>query len=99
MSDDLAAARAAIQRATARTDDASRREHLRAIDEGLLEVTNEKAPTAARTQDEPPHGDDLESIESEIVDVASEADPPVRSHLETARDEIDEYRRAYTRDW
>jgi|AntRauTorcE11898_2_1112593.scaffolds.fasta_scaffold02767_2 hypothetical protein len=57
MDDDLPAARAAIQRAIECTDDATLREHLRAIDEGLLELTSEKDATVARTQDEPPSGD------------------------------------------
>jgi|AntRauTorcE11898_2_1112593.scaffolds.fasta_scaffold00035_16 DnaJ-domain-containing protein 1 len=99
MDADLTDARAAIARAIAQTDDPTLREHLESIEEGLEELTNEEDETAASTQNEPPHGDNLESLESTIVDVASETDPPVRSHLETARDEIDEYRRAYTQDW
>lgn len=99
MGDDLAAARAAIERAIELTDDPTLREHLRSIHEGLMELSNETEPVDSTTQAVPPDGDNLASIETTIVDLASETEPPVRSHLETARDEIDEYRQTYTEDW
>jgi hypothetical protein len=99
MDEDLAAARAAIERAIERADDSTLREHLRSVSEGLRDLTNEVEPPESTTRGEAPDGDDLESIESEVVDLASETVTPVRSYLETARDEIDEYRRANTRDW
>ncbi|NHN42701.1 hypothetical protein G9C85_13830 [Halorubellus sp. JP-L1] len=104
MDEDLAPAQAAIERAIERTDDPTLREHLRSLDEGLTAVATDGeagdgTETDAKTQDEESRGDKLESIESELADVAGEADEVTRSHLETARDEIDEYRRANTRDW
>lgn len=106
MTDELAAARKAVQRASETVDDASIREQLRSIDEGLMEMTESEGGTTdsggetpAKTQGDVPHGENLEEVEEKVVGLASRTDEPTRSHLENARDDIDAYRRKYTREW
>lgn len=101
MNDNLASARDAVQRAGDATDDATVREQLRSIDEGLMEMTeSEEAPEGeASTTGDHPHGDALEEIEAKLASLAGELDRPARERVEDARDHIDAYRRTYTRDW
>jgi len=101
MAEELAEARDAVQRASETVDDASIREQLQSIDEGLMELTESKssADSAAKTESDVPHGDDLEQVEQKVVGLASRTDAETRSYLEDARDSIDAYRVRYTRDW
>lgn len=94
MVDQLSRARAAVQRASDEVDDATLRNHLDSLDEGLMEQTE-----AAKTESDEPDGDQLEQIETELVRVMDETGGAALEHLEEARDAIDAYRRAYTRDW
>lgn len=101
MADRLASARDAVRRASDETDDATVREQLRSIDEGLRELTEDEGPVdvGPSTEGDEPHGDDLEEIEAKLAGLADEAGGAARGHVEDARDAIDAYRRAYTRDW
>lgn len=99
MAEELSEAREAIQRASEVADDATVREQLDSIDEGLMEMTEHPGDGPAKTAGDVPHGENLEEVEEKIVDLASRTGEPTRSHLEDARDGIDAYRRTFTRDW
>lgn len=100
MADRLASARDAGRRVSDETVDATVREQLRSIDEGLRELTEDEGQVVGGpgTEGDEPHGDGLEGKEAELADPASEADGPARGPVEAARDAVDGYRRAYTRD-
>lgn len=100
MAEELSRARDAIQRASEHADDSTVREQLRSIDEGLMEMTHsEKQTLRAKTSGNVPDGDDLQEIEETVVALTSETNSEARSCLHEARDEIDAYRRKFTRDW
>lgn len=97
----LSSARDAVQRASDATDNAAVRKQLRSLDEGLMEMTEsgDLPDDAPKTEGGVPHGDDLEEVEHRLADLAGEAEGEAQRHVEDARDAIDAYRRAYTRDW
>ena len=98
MVDRLARASAAVRRGSEVTDDATVREQLRSIEEGLHELTeaDETADDGVSTRASVPNEDELEAVEEKLVDLSDEAEGTTRRHLETARDAIDAYRRANT---
>lgn len=97
----LATAREAIQRASDATDNETVRKQLRSIDEGLMEMTEagDLPDDVPKTEGDVPHGDDLEEVEQRLADLAGTADGEARTHVKVARDAIDDYRQAVTRDW
>jgi hypothetical protein len=110
MTDELERAREDVQRAADRTDDDAVREQLRSIDEGLKEMTrssteersdsdrrDDHAP--ATTEGDVPRGDELQQVEAQLADLGDDAEGRVRELIQDARDRIDDYRRAVTRDW
>lgn len=99
MAEELSAARDAIQRASGTVDDATIREQLDSIDEGLMEMTVDAEGTPAKTEGDVPHGENLKEVEEKVVGLASRTEEPTRSYLEDARDSIDAYRRKFTREW
>lgn len=101
MPDHLDSARDAVQRASEETDDETVREQLRSIDEGLVELTERSETTddGVKTSGEHPHGGELETVEERLAELADAVDGAARDHVTDARDAIDAYRRAYTRNW
>ncbi len=97
----LAGAREAVQRASDVTDDATVRKQLRSIEEGLMEMTErgETVDDEAKTEGDVPGGDDLEEVEAKLAGLVDETDGAARRHVEDARNAIDAYRVAHTRDW
>jgi hypothetical protein len=97
----LDSARHAVQEASEETVDASLRQQLRSIDEGLMELTEHSETTddGVKTSGDRPHGGELESIEEQLVRLSDHADGAARTHVQEARDTIDAYRREFVRDW
>jgi hypothetical protein len=97
----LASAREAVVRASDESDDETVHEQLDSIDVGLKEMTErEETPDdEVSTAGDVPHGDDLQGIEAQLADLMDLTDGAALRHIEDARTAIDEYRRAYTRDW
>lgn len=94
MVDQLARARESIRRAADRSDEETVREQLRSIDLGLMEETE-----SASTEGDRPVGDQLEQVEKKLAGLAERTDGAVNEDVREARDAIDAYRRAHTRDW
>lgn len=95
MVDRIEAARREIDAASDETDHEYLREQLRSLSEGLREVENDDDPQL--------QGDRLEQVEAKLTGLADDTeDAPsegVLERLETARDEIDAYRRDKAQDW
>jgi len=88
----LADARDAVDSARTITDEAEAREQLASIREGLETVANEPA-------DDERTGDRLEEIERQLVELGNDVEGLTMSHLETARDQLDAYRRESAPEW
>lgn len=110
MTDRLQRAREAVQRAAELTDDATVQEQLHSVDEGLEEMTHsseedvsdtdrEEEGGAVKTEGDVPRGDELQQVEAKLAGLGDEAEGRARSLIRDARDQLDGYRRAYTRDW
>jgi|GEM_PF-1488954 hypothetical protein len=101
MHDRLAKARDAIDEADELADDATVAEQLASVRQGIERVDDALGDdaTADGELDAPEAGDRLESVERQIVSLGDEVDNLVASHLSTARDEIDAFRRESAPDW
>lgn len=110
MTDRLERAREDVQRAAETADDAVVHKQLLSIDEGLEEMTHSSAedvsPTdreeeggAVKTEGDVPHGEKLQQIEAKLAELGDDADGRTRELIRDARDQLDGYRRAVTRDW
>ncbi|WP_123538548.1 DUF7553 family protein [Halosimplex salinum] len=88
----LAEARDAVDSAKRLTDDSNAEEQLASIRLGLESVDDEQL-------DETEVGDRLEELERQIVTLGNDVEDLARSHLETARDQIDAYRRESAPEW
>jgi len=88
----LADARDAIDSARTITDEAEAQEQLASIREGLETVADEPA-------DDERTGDRLEEIERQLVQLGNNVEELTASHLGTARDQIDAYRRESAPEW
>jgi len=85
-------ARDAVDSARTTTDDSTAREQLGSIREGLETVADE--PT-----DDERTGDRLEEIERQLVELGNNVEELTASHIHTARDKIDAYRREAAPEW
>lgn len=85
-------ARDAVDSARTITDDSTAQEQLASIREGLETVADE--PT-----DDERTGDRLEEIERQLVELGNDVEELTASHLQTARDQIDAYRREAAPEW
>ncbi|ELZ19903.1 hypothetical protein C475_21434 [Halosimplex carlsbadense 2-9-1] len=101
MHDRLAKARDAIDEARTLADDAAVVEQLASVRQGVERLDDALGDGTAATGnlDAPEAGERLGSIERQIVSLADEVDGLVASHLSTARDEIDAFRRESAPDW
>lgn len=110
MTDRLERAREDVQRASDLTDDDSVREQLQSIDVGLKEMTHSQSEDVSdtdrseedgdvTTEGDVPGGDELQQVEAKLAALADEADGRPRELIRDARDQLDAYRRAVTRDW
>jgi len=101
MHDRLAEARDAIDEAGELTDDATVAEQLASVRQGIERIDDglDDDATADGDLDAPEAGERLESVERQIVSLADEVDRLAASHLSTARDEIDAFRRESAPDW
>lgn len=88
----LAEARDAIDAARELTEDASAEEQLDSIHDGLQSVDDDRL-------DEAQVGDRLEELERQIVTLGNDVEDLASSHLQTARDQIDAYRRESAPEW
>lgn len=95
MIDQLSVARQSIQRASETTDNATVREQLDSLDEGLMELTEED-----KTQNSDPASEveRLASIEEKLVGLLDETSGATETQIEEARDAIDIFRQEHT-DW
>ena len=92
MVDRIERARRAVDAAADETDDATVREQLRSIDEGLAAIGEEP--------DDAEKGHRLEAVEAKLVGLGDEVDNvPVHRRIEDARDQVDAYRREDAPDW
>lgn len=109
MADRIERAREDVRRASDLTDDAVR-EQLRSIDEGLKEMTQSASEAEGErdrsdvyshttTEGDVPHGEKLQQVEEKLAALSDEADGQARSLIQDARNRLDEYRQAVTRDW
>jgi len=94
MEPSLARARDAVQAASELTDDSTVHEQLTSIDRGLETLSGPDAPPEADTE-----GDRLEEIERQLVQLGDDADGLALEHIETARDQVDAFRREYAPEW
>jgi hypothetical protein len=85
-------ARDAVDSARTITDDSTAQEQLASIREGLETVANE--PT-----DDERTGDRLEELERQLVKLGNDVEELTASHIRTARDQIDAYRREAAPEW
>lgn len=110
MAERLERAREDVQHAADVTDDAVVHKQLLSIDEGLEEMTHsakeDVSPTdrreeggAVKTEGDVPHGEKLEQLEAKLAGLSDDADGQAREFIQAARDRLDDYRRAVTRDW
>lgn len=104
MEETLAEARDAVEAATELTDDATAREQLHSIREGLDALSGEQEPDDAYSQAEEPdsaatRGDRLEELERQLVELGDDVDGLAVKQIETARDRIDAFRRERAQDW
>ena len=110
MTDHIERAREAVRRAADVCDDATVREQLQSVDEGLAEMTHSASedsgesdragdPATASTEGDVPRGDELQQVEAKLAALGDEADGRTRRLIQAARDELDGYRREVTRDW
>jgi len=88
----LDTARDAVDSARTITDETEVRNQLASIRDGLKTVADE--PT-----DDERTGDRLEEIERQLVELGNDVDELTASHLQTARDQIDAYRREAAPEW
>lgn len=91
MVDRISNARRAVAEASDAVDDATIREQLHSIDEGLAAVENEP--------DDAEKGDRLEAVESKLVGLGDETEDEATERIEAARDLLDAYRRDRAQDW
>lgn len=94
MPDPLTEARTAVNEAIDATDDSTVREQLQRVDEGLDELSGDEAPDDPQQQ-----GERLETVEEKLVGLGDQVSGPAQTHVENARDHIDEFRRRYAQDW
>jgi len=94
MDDHLTDARRAVVAASDAVDDATVREQLRSIEEGLSDLSG-----ARNREDDDQLGDELRTIEDKLSGLLDETDGVTRERIADARDHIDAYRRADTQDW
>ncbi|WP_436928003.1 DUF7553 family protein [Halosimplex amylolyticum] len=88
----LAAARDAIDSAREITDDATAEEQLASIREALETLDEDPVDEAAM-------GDRLEEMERQFTTLGEDLAELPTSHLETARDHLDAYRRERAPEW
>lgn len=88
----LSEARDAIDSAQELTDDSNAEEQLDSIHLGLESVDDEQL-------DEAQVGDRLEELERQLVTLGDDVEDLAASHLQTARDQIDAYRREHAPEW
>ncbi|WP_135366508.1 DUF7553 family protein [Halosimplex halophilum] len=101
MHDRLARARDAVDEAREITDDATAMEQLASVRQGIERVDDALADDAADEGEvaDPEAGDRLESIERQLGTLADDVDDLTVSHLSTARDQLDAFRRESAADW
>lgn len=100
MHEHLEEARDAVDEAKQITDNANAQQQLASIREGLetLDDSARDDPDGNPLED-PQVGDRLESVERQLTQLGEDVESLTRSHLQTARDHIDAYRREYAPDW
>lgn len=92
MVDRITEARRLVAAASDETEDATVREQLHSIDNGLAVVADEP--------DDAIKGDRLEEVEAKLVGLGDETDEEaVLRRIENARDHIDAFRRDEAQDW
>lgn len=92
MVDRIAAARRLVATASDETDDATVREQLHSVDEGLAAVS-ERADDATE-------GERLEEVEAKLVGLGDEVDEEdVHQRVQDARDHLDAFRREEAQNW
>ncbi|WP_436912288.1 DUF7553 family protein [Halosimplex marinum] len=101
MHDRLARARDAVDEAREMTDDATATEQLASVREGIERVDDALGDDAADegAVADPEAGERLESIERQLGTLADDVDELTASHLSTARDQLDAFRRESAPDW
>lgn len=90
----LRRARDAVRAASAHTDDSAVHEQLASIEAAIETLSGDESPA-----DDAVTGDRLEEIERQLVELGEDADGAALRHVETARDQLDAYRRADAQDW
>ncbi|WP_436930867.1 DUF7553 family protein [Halosimplex halobium] len=101
MHDRLARARDAVDEAREITDDATAVEQLASVRQGIERIDDALADGAADegAVTDPEAGERLESIERQLGALADDVDDLTVSHLTTARDQLDAFRRESAPDW
>jgi len=90
----LRRARESVRSAIELTDDSTIHDQLQSIDDALEGLSGPET-----LDDDAEEGDRLEAVERQLVELGNDADGLAGEHIETARDNLDAFRRTSARDW